>query len=406
MKRVRRLSELEVRRADPGWHNDGGGLYLRVDKTGGAYWFFRWGAQGRCYFSLGPRHTLTLRSARDKAQEYQAVVRDHRDPRAERKAKRKAAKVAAANDVTLTQVIDRYFAAHKDEWGATHARDWRSRLKRYIEPVLGDYPAAEIDTNLVVQALTPIWTPDTIELGKRIQRSLERILDYAKTSGLRAGDNPARWKAHLADLLASPTKVSSVEHYAAMPYADIPAFLQELQQRSGVDARCLEFLILTGVRRDEARGAFWSEIRGNTWLIPAARMKMERDHRVPLSKQAEAVLDQMGPESNGLIFPGRRDGSGRLGNSVLNDLLKEMRPGSGYTVHGFRSAFRDWMADQTDFSRQVCEKALAHKVGSDIEEAYLRSDLLEKRRQLMEAWGRYCRPALSIVPTQQERRVG
>jgi integrase len=402
MKQVRRLTALDVRRASSGWHNDGAGLYLRVDKTGGAYWFFRWGANGRHYLSLGPRHSLDLQAARAKAQECQQVVRDGRDPRAERAAKRTAAKLAAASEASLREVIDRYFDAHKDEWEPSTARDWRNRLRRYIEPALGDYPVSEINTNLVVRALTPIWTPATVKLGKLAQQSLERVLGYAKTSGLRVGDNPAQWRGHLDDLLASPTKISSVEHQAAMPYADIPRFFQELRQRSGVDARCLEFLILTATRRKEARGALWSEIRGNTWLIPAVRMKMERDHRVPLSKPAQAVLEQM-PVSDGLIFS--REPGCQLGNSVLQDLLRELCPGSGYTTHGFRSAFRDWAAEQTNYPREVCEKALAHEVGNAVEQAYQRSDLLELRRQLMEAWGRFCREpaAPSVVPLRRER---
>jgi integrase len=401
MKRVPNLSALDVRRAGPGWHNAGAGLYLRVDKTGGAYWFFRWGAGGSKYFALGPRHAHDLRTARAKAQECHQLVLGGKDPRAERVANRAAAKLAVAKQVSLTEVIDRYAAVHRDEWGAATARDWRNRLRKYVEPTLGEYSVSEIDTNLVVKVLSPIWAPITSKLGKRIQESLERVFAYAKTSGLPVGDNPAQWRGHLDNLLASPGKVASVEHRAAMPYADVPAFFQKLRQRQGVDARCLEFLILTATRRGEARGALWSEIKGNTWLIPAARMKMERDHRVPLSKQAEAVLEQM-PAGDGLIFsraPGRQ-----MGNSVLNALLKELCLGAGYTVHGFRCTFRDFAAEQTNFPREICEKALAHKTGNAVEEAYQRSDLLERRRQLMETWGRFCAgetAALAAVPTRR-----
>jgi integrase len=394
MKRVRRLSEIEVRRAGPGWHNDGGGLYLRVDKTGGAYWFFRWGSQGRRYFSLGPRHILTLRSARTKAAECQTVVRDHRDPRAEHKAKRTAAKLAAANEVTFTQVIDRYFVVHQSKWGAATARDWRNRLRTHIEPALGEYAVSAIDTKLVVQALTPLWTKEMVKVGQQAQRAMAKLLDFAKTSDLRTGDNPAQWKGHLDQLLASPEKLAPVQHYPAMPYAEVPAFLAELRQVPGVVARCFEFCVLTATRRDEARNALWPEIEGYTWtwIIPAARMKMERAHRVPLSEHAQAVLQQIpAPKDSlakGRIFQGRSGGG--FGNSAMNDLLDDMRPGSGYTVHGFRSSFRDWAAEQTSFSHNACELALAHEVGSDTEQAYLRTDMLDERRKLMEAWGRFC----------------
>jgi integrase len=403
MKRVHRLSALDVRRAGPGWHNDGGGLYLRVDKTGGAYWFFRWGAGGENYLSLGPRHALELRSARTKAQECQQLVRDGRDPRAERAAARTAAKVAAASQVTFTEVVDRYYAAHQQAWKPEVARDWRSRLRNYIEPILGDYPVAEINTNLVVKVLTPIWTPAKIKVAKPAQQAMERVFAYAKSSDLGVRENPAQWRGHLDALLASSTKLAAVTSHAALPYAEIPAFFDELRQRPGIEARCLEFLILMAARRDEARSAFWSEIKGNTWLIPAARMKAKREHRVPLSKAAEAVLDQI-PVSDGLIF----SRAGRLfGHNAMQHLLTELRP--GYTTHGTaRSAFRDWAAEQTNFSREVCERALAHKVGDATEEAYFRSDLLEQRRQLMEVWGRFCttKPEGIVVPMHGQRRHG
>jgi integrase len=390
MKRVRRLSEIEVRRAGPGWHNDGGGLYLRVDKTGGAYWFFRWGSRGRRYFSLGPRHTLRLKSARTKAAECQAAVRVHRDPQAEHKAKRKAAKLAAAGEVTLTEVIDRYFAAHQPEWGAKMARDFRNRLRTHIEPTLGKCAVSEIDTDHVVRVLTPLWTKETVKLAQLAQRSMAKVLDYAKTSKLRTGENPAQWKGHLDQLLASPEKLAPLQHYPAMPYAEVPAFLEELRKVPGNVARCLEFLVLTAARRDEARDAVWEEMDGyGTWTVPPERMKMDRAHRVPLSDYAQMVLQQV-PAPVGLLAKGRifrGEEGGRFGNSAMNDLLEDMRPGMGYTVHGFRSAFRDWSAEKTSFSDTVCELALAHKVGKGVVQAYLRTDMLDERRKLMEARG-------------------
>jgi integrase len=369
---------------------------------------FRWGAGGKNYHSIGPVHNFSLQQAREKVRELRKLVSEGGDPRVIRKAARTAAKLAQTGETTFTEVIDRYVAVHQLEWGKRTTREFRNRLRTYAEPVLGECAISALNTALVLQVLQPLWVCETVKNGQRLQQSIERIWSYAKISHLCSGDNPAQWKGHLRELLASPEKLAPVKHRAAMPYAEIPAFLEKLRKVPGNVARCLEFLILTATRRDEARDAMWEDMDGcGIWIIPAARMKMERAHRVPLSDEAQMVLQQVpapaGLLAKGRIFPG--EGGGRFGNSAMNKLLEDMCPGKGYTTHGFRSAFRDWAAEKTSFPDKACELALAHKVGNAVEAAYLRTDMLDERRKLMEVWGRFCRGSV-VVPIHEYRQHG
>jgi integrase len=400
-RQLAKFSARQVQRKGHGWHDDGGGLYLRVNRDG-RYWYFRWGAAGGKYISLGPTHTTTLERAREKARACRELVLDGRDPKTERAAIRATARLEAAKRITFAQAADRFFENHRAAWRSEkHAREWRTSLKTYADPVLGALSVAAIDTSLVLKALEPIWQTRTVTAG-RVRQRIESVLDFAKARGLRDGDNPARWRGHLENLLPPPRKIAPVKHYAALPYADGPAFMAKLRAVDDVPARCLEFLILTATRTNEARGAVWDDISGDTWTIPAARMKRGKAHRVPLSRAALAMVKRM-PADGGFIFPGR---NGAIGDTALGDLLAELR--DGCTVHGFRSAFRDWAAEQTNFPREVAELALAHAVGSATERAYARGDLLEQRRKLMEAWARYCAgvaPSAAVVP-MRERRHG
>jgi integrase len=390
---LERLTPLQVRRLGRGWHNDGGGLYLRVDADGGRYWFFRWGARGAKYLALGPTHTIGLARAREKARAARELLIDGRDPKTERAALRLTAKVEAAKRVSFADCVGHYFANHRAAWSPKHARDWRQTLRDYAEPMLGALPVGTIDTALVLKVLEPVWASRTVMAG-RLRARIESVLDFAKARGFRDGDNPARWRGHLDHLLPAPRKLASVEHYAALPYADISAFMGRLSERDGVAARALEFTILTAARAGESCGARWDEISGDVWTVPAARMKSGREHRVPLSGAACDVLARL-PRAGHLIFPGRP--SRAVSPTTIYRLAVEL---GAKTTHGFRSAFRDWAGDKTGFPREVAEAALAHVIGDETERAYRRGDALELRRELMEAWARHCsgETASTVVP--------
>ena len=271
-----------------------------------------------------------------------------------------------------------------------HAREWLASLKTHVFPGIASTPVADIDTAAVLRVLQPAWT--TIpETASRLRSRIEAVLDWARVHGYRNGENPARWRGHLDHLLPARKKIARVKHHAALPYRDVAAFTRALREHDDVEARALEFVLLTAARAGEATGADWKEIEqadreGWTWAVPPERMKGQREHRVPLSKAARAVLERTPREQwHGRIFPGATVHG-------LWKLVRELSGGSS-TTHGLRSSFRDWAAEQTNFPREVAELALAHRVGDDVEAAYRRSDLLGKRRQLMEAWARYCSSA-------------
>jgi integrase len=400
-RQIGRLTALQVRRAKPGRHSDGGGLYLHVDKDGGRYWFFRWGAGGAKYASLGPTHTISLQQAREKARACRGLLIEGRDPKTERAAARLEAQ---RRQESFSKVAEQYFDNHKAAWGHSHTYGWRSIIRMHAEPTLGALPITDIDTDLVLKVLKPLWDTKTVT-ASRLRAQIEAVLDFAKARGLRDGENPARWRGHLKNLLASPGKLAQPEHYAALPFADVPAFMAELRKVPSTSARCLEFLILTAVRTKEARGALWEEILDDTWTISSKRMKAARRHRVPLSRAAREVLDKMQKEQGGIyIFPGYvLSGRGPIYKNALSDLLKKLRPGD-VTVHGFRSTFRDWVSEQTSFSGEIAEMALAHAVRDPTEAAYRRGDLLEQRRKLMEAWANFCDGATGdVIPIRRQQ---
>ena len=403
-RELERLTALQVRRLGPGRYGDGGGLYLHINPDG-RYWFFRLCAGGANYLSLGPTHTISLQRAREKARACRELLLDGRDPKAELIAQRLAAQLKAAQRVTFGEAADRYFEAHRRKWRSEkHAREWRATLVAHAEPVLGRLPVDTIDTALVLKALEPVWTTKTITAG-RVRQRIETVLDFAKARGLRNGDNPARWRGHLDHLLPAPRQLARVEHHAALPYRDVPAFMATLRAQPGTVARCLAFLILTACRTNEARLVTWDEITDDIWIIPAKRMKAGREHRVPLSSTAVAVLKRGLGDRAGFVFRGRNSNR-PFGVVALGKLVKQLSGDVAVTVHGFRSCFRDWAAEQTTFPRHVVEQALAHSISTATEAAYLRSDLLAQRRKLMEAWARFCCavPATDVVPMRGRRR--
>jgi integrase len=417
MARTGKLSAIEVTRAKgPAVLHDGGGLYLRVSASGAKSWVFRYQLSGkRRDMGLGPYPEIGLAEAREKAMAHRKQRHDGVDPLDTRHAARQAERVREARGRTFREVAEEYVTRKEAAWrNEKHRRQWRQTLGSYTYPVLGDLPVSAIDTGLVMQVLTPIWSTKT-ETAKRVRGRIEAVLDAAAVHGYREGPNPAAWRGHLDKLLPAPTKLRMVAHHAALPYDTVPAFITNLRERDRISARALEFLILTAARSGEALGATWGEIdaTGRVWTIPAARMKAFREHRVPLSESACAVLEgvrELAPSSDGKpakeapLFPGLRRAF-PLSRMVLLNLLWRMGYQDG-TVHGFRSAFSDWAAERTSYPREVVEMALAHAIENRVEAAYRRGDLFEKRRQLMDAWAAFCASAGSsaeVVPLHAAR---
>jgi integrase len=372
---------------------------------------FRYMLQGReRHMGLGSVKTISLAEARDMARTRRRQLLDRIDPIEAREAERAQVALAEAKDkvVTFKACAASCIAAKRRGWkSAKHAQQWRATLDTYAMPVLGDLAVRDIDTPLVLRVLEPIWEAK-LETATRLRERLEAVFDYAKATKLRAGDNPAAWRGNLESALASPKeirKLRPVAHHAALPHAEIHAFMQALREQPGVAARALEFTILTAARTSEAIGARREEIDVElaVWTVPAPRMKGGIEHQVPLSKQALAILRAQ-PEGE-YIFPGMRPGT-PLSNMALLALLRRMNRGD-ITVHGFRSTFRDWAAEQTNFQREVAEMALAHAVADKSESAYQRSKLLERRRPLMVQWARYCdTPAVKggrVVPISKRQ---
>jgi integrase len=383
------LKPLDVQRLQPGLHADGGGLYLQVAPGGSRSWLYRYTMHGKEHrIGLGSVSAVPLKLARQLVAKQRELRATGIDPLTHKREQRNAHLVAEAKAITFKECAENYITAHEAGWrNPKHRQQWRSTLEQYVYPIMGALPVQAIDTNLVLKALEPIWATKT-ETASRLRGRIESILDYAKARGYRNGENPAHWRGHLDNLLARPAKIAPHVHHAALPYSDIGSFMSNLRGRNSTSARCLEFLILTAARTGEVIGAEWSEfdLAAKVWTVPASRMKGNRDHRVPLSNRAVELLHIMRARcENDFVFPGR---SGPLSNMSLLALLRVM--GCPITAHGFRSSFRDWAAEQTNFPHEVAEMALAHAIESKVEAAYRRGDLFEKRRRLMDAWAAFC----------------
>lgn len=388
-KRLNRLSTTKIRgNLSTGYYADGGGLYLQVSATGSKSWVFRYQRHGlRHEMGLGALHAVPLATAREVATEKRGLLAAGKDPLSERR----RASASERSTVTFREATEAYIEAHAPEWtSAKHARLWRNSLVTYAHPKMGDLPVGEIDTELVLKVLRPIWTTKT-DTATRIRGRIESVLDQAKVLGHRSGENPARWRGHLDKLLARPSKVCRVKNFAALPYVDMPDFMARLaDEQHGSAAMALTFCILTAARTSEVIGACWDEIDQDVWTIPAHRMKAGREHRVPLSGALLAVLDRTREVfgHGSFVFPGGKRGR-PLSNMAMTRVLKRMGR-EDITVHGFRSTFRDWCREQTNFPRELAEAALAHVVKDKTEAAYARGDMLTKRAELMEAWAQYC----------------
>jgi integrase len=374
-----------------GRYADGGGLYLQVSEGGTKAWLFNYMRHGRARsMGLGPLHTVSLAEAREAAREARKLLRDGIDPIEARQAERQAARAAAAKAVTFQEAAERYIKAHEAGWrNDKHRAQWRQSLAAYAIPVIGSLAVDRIDTGHVLKVLEPIWT-ERPETASRTRGRIESVLDWAAARGYRSGDNPARWRGHLAHMLPKRAKVAAPKRMAALPYVELPELVAELRQQDSVTARALELAILTAARSGEALGARWDEVdmQAKVWTVPGERMKAGKPHRVPLSDRAVEILAALPREAdNPHIFVGaRRDGG--LPVDAMRRLLQELRP--GVTTHGMRSSFRDWAAEQTAYPAEIAELALAHTVGTAVERAYRRSDLFERRRRLMADWAAFC----------------
>ena len=369
----------------PGRHPDGDGLYLQITDSGVKSWVLRFERNGReRMLGLGPAHTFTLKEARERARRARQLLADGVDPIDAKRTQR------TVPILTFRQAVEIYAKLHEQKWTSRRPQ-FLSSLRQHAFPILGDLPLAVIDTPAVLRVLEPIWISKT-ETANRVRQRIEAVLDWAIVSGHRPkGDNPARWKGHLAMILPTPGAIVKVQHHAALPWVEIGAFMGELRGREGVAARALEFAILTAARTNEVIGARWSEIdfSAATWTIPADRMKADKEHRVPLSEPAIDLLRNLWTEAgHDLVFIGSQAARG-LGDRALAEALA--RTGrTDVTVHGFRSTFRDWAAEVSHYPNHVVEMALAHAIPSAVERAYRRGDLFEKRRALMEDWAAFC----------------
>jgi integrase len=393
MRQTNKLSDRKAKgKLRPGRHSDGGGLYLNVTDSNARSWIFMWKRAGkRREMGLGSLLSVPLARARELAFEKRQLVAAGKDPIEVRDAATSKTFGEAANELVANMSSGWRSAKHKAQWAMT--------LGPYCAP-LRNKQVAQISTDDVLVVLKDLWQAKHVT-ASRLRGRIERVLDYAKARGWRSGENPARWRGHLDAILPKRQKLTR-GHHAAMPHGEVPTFMATLRAKEGVSARLLEFIVLTASRTGEARSARWDEMdfKAKVWTVPANRMKGAREHRVPLPDRAIAILEGMAKlnSGDGLVFPGQKRGAALTPN-VLAMLLDRMKVDA--TMHGFRSSFRDWAGELTQFPREVAEAALAHLVGDQTERAYRRGDALAKRRALMDAWAIYCgseAPKSNVLP--------
>lgn len=395
-RKAKDLTALEVSRlTTPGNHAVGGvtGLYLYVNEAQGRSWVLRITVAGkRKHLGLGGYPSVTLAQARDKAREARELVVKGVDPIQERKAAASALRAQQATRRTFEEVASAFVTFQEAAWkNAKHRKQWSSTLEAYAHPIIGRLPVDEITEQHVISVLEPIWSQKN-ETASRLRGRIESVLDWARVRGHRDGENPARWKGHLDKVFPAPSQVRRVRHFQALPVKEVPAFLTRLGSQKGVSALALKFLVLTAARSGEVRGAAWDEVDflHGVWTIPASRMKAKREHRVPLSDAALAVLGEararQAPGTTRLIFCNQN--GGMLSDMSMTALMRKMELGA--VPHGFRSTFRDWVGELTNFPSDLAEIALAHVLPNKTEAAYRRGDALEKRRGMMEAWALHC----------------
>ncbi len=405
-REVDKLSPAKVNKTTkPGLYGDGGGLYLHIGPTGGKSWIFRYMLDGKAReMGLGPLKTAGLAEARGLARKHRLECRDGIDPIDARKTVREARKLERARAITFKKCAEQYIKDKRAGWrNEKHADQWSSTLETYVYPDIGDLAVGLIETEHVMKVLRPIWATKP-ETASRVRGRIEAILTYATVHKWRTGENPARWRGHLKEILAERSKVARTEHHAALPWQTMATFMTDLVKEDGTAAFALRFAILTAARTNEVIGACWNEIDMDAalWIVPPERMKAGREHRVPLSDEALVVLREMEKtkaDSGQHVFPGRRQATG-LSNMAMLALLRRMKR-DDITVHGFRSAFRDWAAE-TGRSSDIAEAALAHVVGDKTVAAYQRGDLLARRQRLMDDWGSFCSGKSSVTVLRRE----
>ncbi len=414
-RHINKLTVFKVKNiSKSGWHGDGGNLWLQVKDTGAKSWVFRYSLNGKAkVIGLGPIHTINLAEARDKARLMRQQLLEQIDPAAGRK----AAKLATTKRVTFDEVAKLFITSKKHEWtNDKHAAQWESTLTTYASPVFGKVDVSEVDTALVMKCLNPIWTEKT-ETASRVRQRLEAVLNYATTAGYRHGDNPARWKGHIENLLPKASRVTKVRNHPSLPWRQVPAFMQALSTMQGNAARALEFAILTGTRSGEVRGATLAEIDlvNKVWTIPAERMKAGREHQVPLTQAAiDALNKAIRFDGDALAFPGTKKAS-PLSDMSLSACIKRLNEkadprwtdeaGADIVPHGFRSSFRMWAAEASNFPREVAEHALAHQLPDRVEAAYQRGSQLAKRVKLMVSWAKWCNTSPTADNVLEMRRT-
>jgi integrase len=415
-----RLTDLILPKLKPGKaYADGLGLYLKVESDTSRHWFYRYKVnKAERFMGLGSYPAVTLADARQEADRWRRVKAAGKDPLTERDRERaeKAARAAheQARRVTFKQHAEEYLREHEDDWrNPKHRAQWRSSLEQYVYPIIGDMVIGDITVDDVLRVLKApaengksLWR-EKAETMSRVRGRIEEVLSSAKAAKLREGENPAAWKDNLKHLLGKRNREESIVHHRALHYAKVPEFMQKLRDREGVAARCLEFTILNASRTSETTGARWPEfdLERKVWIVPANRIKAKRAHTVLLTDRSIAILKEMQGLSADFVFPGRDDKAG-LSNNAMLILIERMGYGEKTTTHGFRSAFKDWAREMTNFPDVASEISLAHRVGDQTFRAYARGELLAKRRMLMEAWANYCgKPATAtVVPIGEGKR--
>lgn len=406
MVKASKLTHLQtVRLKVSGLYGDGAGLWLNVTDSGSKSWVFRFTYEGReCRMGLGPFPDVSIGEAREAAANMRKAVRNGTNPIEAKRERLAANRTAKSNAVTFKWCSEQYIDAHKPGWkNAKHADQWTNTIATYANPVIGLLVVDQIDTTHVMKILEPIWATKA-ETASRLRGRIESVLDWATVKKFRSGENPARWKGHLDHLLPEKSKLTKSKHHPALPWQQMAAFMPTLQSQAGTAALALQFTILTAARSGEVRGMTWDEVDlpNRMWVVPAERMKAGSEHRVPLSDAALEVLKLAQKTTalftTSLVFPGTTYNKPTgfetptlkpLSDMSLTAVLRRMEL-SAITVHGFRSSFRDWAAETTNYPRDMAEMALAHTVGDKVEAAYRRGDMLEKRRQMMTDWAKHC----------------
>jgi integrase len=367
----------------------GGGLYLQIGGSGsdGSSWLLRYQSKGKeTWMGLGRKSRTTAKQARSRARKYQNQLDDGIDPLQAKREKARLEALEASRKITFTDATKQYYALHEKKWTShKHRQSFLNTLKQYADPVIGPWPVADIDTAAVLRIIEPIWITKN-RTASQIRGRVEAILDWCTVRDYRCGDNPARWEL-LKQVLPTGGEIAPVVHHKALPYADLPAFVAQLSQHQGTGPKALEFIILTASRTSEVLGARWKEFDYDNyiWTVPGRRMKTRKAHRVPLTGRMIKLLGPKGDDDS-LVFVGTKANK-PLGKMVLPNLVDAMK--HDVTVHGFRASFKSWATEQTSYPDSMIEFSLAHAVGTETEQAYQRSDMVEKRRQLMEQWSTF-----------------